>query len=76
MRITGEPEFGLTVRRWSTAELDAARHRPELTAGDRVHVIVDLAQHGIGSGSCGPGTLPRYELRAGQASIRLRFDPV
>nr|WP_246221539.1 glycoside hydrolase family 2 TIM barrel-domain containing protein [Phytoactinopolyspora mesophila] len=64
LRIEGAPVFGLTARRWTSADLDAARHPHELVARDRVYVNLDAVQHGIGSGSCGPGTLPRYELRA------------
>ncbi|MET7461048.1 glycoside hydrolase family 2 TIM barrel-domain containing protein [Nonomuraea sp. NPDC005501] len=75
VRVAGDPVFGLTARRWSTADLERARHRPDLVPGDRVHVNLDLAQHGIGTASCGPGTLPAYELRPEPASFRLRFDP-
>ncbi|MEV4393171.1 glycoside hydrolase family 2 TIM barrel-domain containing protein [Nonomuraea sp. NPDC049607] len=74
-RVEGDPVFGLTARRWSTAELEAARHRPDLVAGDRVHLHLDLAQQGIGTATCGPGTLPRYDLHAAPATLHLRFTP-
>jgi beta-galactosidase len=76
VRVTGGPVFGLTARRWSTADLDRATHLPDLAPGERVHVNLDLAQHGVGTAACGPGTLPRYELTARPATFRLRFDPV
>ncbi|MEV0200743.1 glycoside hydrolase family 2 TIM barrel-domain containing protein [Nonomuraea sp. NPDC050691] len=76
VRVSGDPVFGLTARRWATADLERARHRPDLVPGDRVHVNLDLAQQGVGTASCGPGTLPAYELRAAPAAFRLRFDPV
>ena len=75
IRVTGEPLFGLTARRWTTAELAAATHRPDLRPGDRVHVNLDLAQHGVGTAACGPATLPQYELKASGATFRLRFAP-
>ncbi|MEV4839956.1 glycoside hydrolase family 2 TIM barrel-domain containing protein [Nonomuraea sp. NPDC049486] len=75
IRITGAPVFGLTVRPWSTAALDAAAHRPDLVPDGRLHLTLDLAQHGIGSAACGPATLARYELRARPATFRLRFEP-
>ena len=62
--IDGEPTFELTVRRWTTEDLDAARHPYDLRPGDRVVVNVDLGQNGLGSASCGPGVLPAYELPA------------
>jgi beta-galactosidase len=76
LRIEGEPPFMFTARRWTSEELDAARHTPELTAGDRVWVNADLAQNGIGSASCGPETLPQYELWARPATYTLTFTAV
>lgn len=75
VRVAGDPEFGLTARRWTTADLERARHRPDLVPGERVHVTLDHAQHGVGTASCGPGTLPAYELRAEPVTFRLRFTP-
>nr|WP_055502594.1 glycoside hydrolase family 2 TIM barrel-domain containing protein [Nonomuraea pusilla] len=74
-RVVGEPVFGLTARRWSTAELDAATHRPDLVPGDRVHLHLDLAHQGIGTAACGPGALPAYELRVRPTTFTLRFTP-
>ncbi|MET9341126.1 glycoside hydrolase family 2 TIM barrel-domain containing protein [Nonomuraea sp. NPDC003804] len=76
LRIAGEPAFGLTARRWSTAELERAAHLTDLRAGERVHVHLDHAQHGVGSAACGPGVLPRYELRAREARFGFRFSAV
>ncbi|NJP94737.1 DUF4981 domain-containing protein [Nonomuraea sp. FMUSA5-5] len=73
-RVSGEPVFGLTVRRWSALELAAARHRPDLVAGERVYVHLDLAHQGIGTATCGPGPLPAYDLMARRATLRVRFD--
>ncbi|MEV1174128.1 glycoside hydrolase family 2 TIM barrel-domain containing protein [Nonomuraea sp. NPDC049784] len=73
--VSGDPVFGLTARRWSADELAAASHRPDLVAGDRVHLHLDLAHQGIGTATCGPGALPKYELRAHPATFSLRFAP-
>lgn len=75
IRITGCPVFGLTVRPWSTAALEAATHRPDLVPDGRLHLTLDAAQHGVGTASCGPGTLPAYELRLRPLTFRLRFEP-
>ncbi|MEV0235473.1 glycoside hydrolase family 2 TIM barrel-domain containing protein [Nonomuraea sp. NPDC050786] len=74
-KVRGYPVFGLTARPWSVAELDRARHRPDLVPGDRLHIGLDLAQQGIGTATCGPGALPAYDLRAGRTTFRLRFEP-
>lgn len=63
LRVDGDPVFELTVRRWTSEDLDAARHPHDLRPRDRVYVNLDLAQHGLGTASCGPGVLPAYELR-------------
>lgn len=75
LRVTGAPHFGLTARRWTTADLDRAHHLTDLHPGDRVHLNLDLAHHGIGSASCGPGVLPQYELHIKEATLTLTFHP-
>ncbi|MGK5683501.1 glycoside hydrolase family 2 TIM barrel-domain containing protein [Actinoplanes sp. URMC 104] len=64
VRIGGEPTFELTVRRWTSADLDAARHPHDLRPRDRLYVNTDLAQNGLGSASCGPGVAPEHQLAA------------
>ena len=73
LRIEGEPTVDLTVRRWSTEDLDAARHTNELRPRDRVYVNLDAGQHGLGSAACGPGVLPQDQLHPGPASWTVRF---
>ncbi|MFI7015907.1 glycoside hydrolase family 2 TIM barrel-domain containing protein [Streptomyces sp. NPDC050164] len=74
LRIEGDPEFWFTARRWTTEQLDAARHRTDLTPGDTVWVNLDHGQHGIGSQSCGPGPLPQYFLKAEPAQFAFVFS--
>lgn len=62
LRIEGRPHVQMTVRRWTSEDLDAARHAADLVARDRVYVNVDLAQHGVGTGACGPAVLPPHRL--------------
>jgi beta-galactosidase len=62
IRITGHPTVELTARRWTTEDLDRARHTADLRPRDRIFVNVDAAQHGLGSAACGPGVLPPYVL--------------
>jgi beta-galactosidase len=72
--IQGEPTFGFAVRRWTSADLDAARHTTDLVPRDRVYLNLDLAQNGLGSASCGPGVLPKYQLHARPASFAVRLS--
>jgi beta-galactosidase len=68
VRVEAESGFtagmGITARRWTSEQLDAATHTVELTDAGYVWLGVDGAQHGIGTASCGPGPLPTYWLMA------------
>ncbi|MFE6775577.1 glycoside hydrolase family 2 TIM barrel-domain containing protein [Streptomyces sp. NPDC057702] len=73
LRVAGEPPFWFTARRWTSEELDAATHTPDLVPGDRIWLNLDHRQHGIGTQSCGPGVLPAHRLDAGPATFSLTF---
>ena len=76
IRIDGAPSFGLTVRRWTSEQLDRAMHTDELTDEGAVFLTVDAAQHGIGSASCGPGVLPQHQLWGVPATFSCLLQPV
>lgn len=56
-----EEGFSFTAHRYTDQALHAATHTPELEMRDEVVFSVDLQHNGIGSGSCGPGALDRYQ---------------
>ncbi|MDT7785150.1 MAG: beta-galactosidase [Pseudonocardiales bacterium] len=74
VQISGEPAFDFTARRWTSEDLDAAKHTSDLKPRDRVYLNLDLAQHGLGTASCGPGVLPQYRLHAQKASFAVTFQ--
>lgn len=76
LRVEGRPHVELTARRWTSEDLDAARHAADLVARDRVWLNVDLAQHGLGSGACGPAVLPQHRLEARPASYAFTLLPL
>jgi beta-galactosidase len=51
--------------RYSTKDIDEAQHPFELRRHRRVDTVVhlDWMHHGLGTGSCGPDTLEKYQLR-------------
>jgi beta-galactosidase len=73
LRLEGEPVFDLTVRPWTSEQLDQAGHPTDLTATDRLWVNLDHAQQGIGSASCGPGVLPAYRLDPAPVGFAVRL---
>lgn len=71
--VTAGPTIGFSARHHSDAELFAARHADELTPLERP-ALTELRlglQRGLGTGSCGPDTLPRYRLGPGEYRIRV-----
>ncbi len=73
LRVTGEPSFGFSARRWTDAQLTTATHTVDLTPGGAVWLDLDAAQLGIGSGSCGPELPERYRLHAAPTSMSFTF---
>jgi hypothetical protein len=66
------------VSRYKDAEMFAARHINELTPSSNklVYIRLDAAQRGLGSGSCGPQTLPKYQVNGGSYRIAFWLKPV
>jgi len=65
---------GFAVARHSAEQWAAASHQHELSAPTATHLYVDLAQHGLGSRSCGPDVRPEAALwpRALAGSLAFR----
>lgn len=57
-------DASFTALHYAAADLQAAKHPFELKKLKRKETVVrlDWAHHGLGTGSCGPATLPEYEL--------------
>jgi beta-galactosidase len=71
--VAAEPAVGLTVRPWSTETIAATTHDHLLRGDGRTHVVLDLAQSGVGTAACGPGPLPPYRLTARRVQGSLLF---
>ncbi|KAK7420338.1 hypothetical protein QQX98_002761 [Neonectria punicea] len=60
-----ETAFNFSLRKYATEDLDKCKHPHELTELDERVLNLDYLQHGLGSGSCGPGPFERDRLMAG-----------
>lgn len=60
----GTMEFA--AMRYSEDQLYAAFHTNELEARDRIYVRMDLRERGVGTATCGPDTLPEYQIMPGR----------
>jgi beta-galactosidase len=64
---------GFTLSRHTPQQLAHAAHPFELPESTASHLIVDAAQHGLGSRACGPDVWPEFALRPESRTIRLRI---
>ncbi|WP_229070695.1 glycoside hydrolase family 2 TIM barrel-domain containing protein [Actinoplanes sp. DH11] len=72
VRVVDGP-VGFSLRRWSAHELTGVNHPFELPASAAAHLYLDLAQHGLGSRSCGPDVRPAHALRPRRLRAVLDF---
>ncbi|WP_456340855.1 beta-galactosidase small subunit-related protein, partial [Streptomyces shenzhenensis] len=64
---------GFTLARHTPQQLARATHPYELPESTTSHLIVDAAQHGLGSRACGPDVWPEFALRPEARTLRLRI---
>lgn len=64
IEVLGQPTFGFTASHLTAGDLYGALHTCDLEPRPEVFLSIDHAQRGLGTASCGPDTLPRYQLNA------------
>lgn len=65
---------GFTLSRHTPQQIARAAHPFELGDSTTSHLIVDAAQQGLGSRTCGPDVWPDFALRPESRTIRLRIS--
>jgi beta-galactosidase len=61
--IYGTQPFEFGVSSYTREELERAKHNFELKKSDGVIVSLDYKVSGMGSNSCGPALLPKYQMK-------------
>ena len=74
LRSLAEPHPGFSLLRHDAHQLTTARHPHELPAPGHTHLYLDMAQHGLGTRSCGPDVLPQYQLWPGAHRLTVAFS--
>ncbi len=64
-----------SATRFTPDDLFAATHTTDLAPRSEVIVNLDVAQRGLGTGSCGPDTLERYRISAGEHALDFEIRP-
>lgn len=76
LRAAGTPKLNFSAHRFTAQDLTAAAHTCDLAPRDFVTVHLDLAQHGLGTASCGPDVLPQYQLLTAPFAFSVRLSPL
>jgi beta-galactosidase len=63
LQVNGEPTIEFSASHFTAEDLYAARHTTDLQPRPEVYLQLDAAHRGLGTASCGPDTLERYQLR-------------
>ena len=66
-----EPHLEVSAHHYTTQNLTEATHPYELNRLAEVVLNLDHGQSGLGSASCGPGRLEKYQFKAVEASFEL-----
>lgn len=74
LAFTGDG-FEFNVSEFDALDLSRAKHIDELKKNGAVNVRIDYKVSGIGSNSCGPALLERYQLKEKQIDFAFSFAP-
>ncbi|ERH00262.1 MAG: beta-galactosidase/beta-glucuronidase [Haloquadratum sp. J07HQX50] len=75
LHVTGDSFLNMTAHHYTKADLELADHDHELPERDTVSVAIDHAHCGLGTGSCGPVTLPQYCIEPTVYTFNVELRP-
>ena len=76
LMAVSDDSFTFSALPYSAKELQAANHEFALPAPRMVWFSVDYKQSGVGSNSCGPRILERYQFKEKRFTFKVRLRPV
>ena len=65
--------FNFSAKNYTAYDLREAKHPYELQARENTYVSLDYKVRGLGTGACGPGVLPDYELPCAPATFKMNL---
>lgn len=72
----GMDDFSFNASHYTPENLTEAKHPHELVKLPETIVHIDYAMSGVGSNSCGPKLLPKYQLNETKMNFKLRIKPI
>lgn len=72
----GMPLFEASAHHFTTEDLTMAKHTFELKRREDITLNLDYRQSGLGGASCGPDTLPQYQVKPQPVHFRIRMRPI
>ena len=73
--VVAAAPFSFNASHYTQEELTAKKHNYEIEESGHTVLCLDYAQTGIGSGSCGPHTLPKHRFSETEFTFTLRLLP-
>ena len=73
LKFLGENSFECRVSNYDSWAVTKARHTNEIVANGSTNLRIDYKVSGIGSGSCGPLTAPKYRLDEKEISFKFEI---
>lgn len=74
--FVGMDDFSFNASHYTPENLTKAKHPHELRKLPETIVHIDYKMSGVGSNSCGPKLLPKYQLNENKFNFKLRIKPV
>ncbi|MDF2474103.1 MAG: glycoside hydrolase family 2 [Anaerocolumna sp.] len=72
----GMDEFSFQASHFTPEDLTQGMHPYELKMREETIINIDYGMSGVGSNSCGPKLLPRYQLLERNIEFKLRIKPI
>jgi len=73
--VTAKNHMDFSAMHYTPLDLDVANHPYELNKEKQTILTIDVAQNGLGGGSCGPPPMDRYVLKAAKTQFSYSIRP-
>jgi beta-galactosidase/beta-glucuronidase len=71
----GMPKLNFSAHLYTMENLEEAKHTCDLVEQDSITLNLDYRHNGLGTNSCGPGPLEKYQLHAEEFQFSIRLKP-